>query len=102
MARRCQVCGRLYDGWRCPCRKTMHSRGRRNRGAGGGRRWRIEQARARILGGWPGVEPEDSSVCPRCGTKIGDDGRCPACFERWRDECEDAGWPVEESADNCG
>lgn len=54
MVKRCHVCNRLYDGWRCPCRKTQHSHRRRaSRGDRGGRRWQVTHAQAIILGELP-------------------------------------------------
>lgn len=52
MSKRCRVCGRLYDGYRCPCRKTQRTARPRCLRCSGGRKWRLAQARARILGGW--------------------------------------------------
>lgn len=91
----CQVCGRLYAGYQCPCRKRQHSKPRRSTGSGGGRRWRYAAREARVLGELPvdaaaapggaedgGAAPE---LCARCGTVLMD-GRCPACWERWAAE----------------
>lgn len=61
MVRRCQVCHRLYSGWRCPCRKTQHSRHRRaSRGSssGGGRHWQTMHATAIVLGELPDDQDE--------------------------------------------
>lgn len=51
-------------------------RRRRWRAVRMGKRARLAVARARMLGGYA-----ERGVCRRCGTAIGEDGRCPACFE---------------------
>ena len=99
MVRTCQVCGRLYAGYRCPCRKQPHSRARQSPGSRGGRKWRQAQMEARVLGGWQpeaesgevvAEEPDAAQgICRRCGTALME-GRCPACCERWSDELRGA------------
>lgn len=97
--RTCGVCGRLYTGYRCPCRKTQHSRARRSTGGGGGRKWRLATRTARILGGWPVDDVDHSNdgegtpaLCERCGTEL-QEGRCPVCFERLA--AEEAGFAAD-------
>lgn len=94
----CNVCGRLYAGYRCPCRKKQRSHARRSTGSGGGgRKWRFAQREARVLGGWPvdtaecdHAGAEQWYVCPRCDTVFTGE-RCPACWERWQAEMAGAG-----------
>ena len=104
--RTCQVCGRLYAGYQCPCRKKQRSHhARRSTGSGGGRKWRYAAREARVLGGLPvdtaaapaAAECEHAGseqwyVCPRCSAVFTGD-RCPACWERWQAEMAGAGDP---------
>jgi hypothetical protein len=95
--KRCSVCGRLYSGWQCPCRKTQHSgtRKRRHRAPSHKATATADQiiARGFITYSDPDRETSDEpEKCLRCGTEFVD-GRCPACFERWSSECAAAGVP---------
>lgn len=94
MARVCKYCGQEYTGFFCRCRKGK--RGGRPRSvvsAGcGTRSWSVAGARARMLGGWgEGQDSRNEGIgegvprCLRCGTaleQVGEEWRCPACFER--------------------
>lgn len=61
--KRCHICGKSYTGWRCPCRKKGTSRSARGRVSVGcsTRSWRLEKARARMLGGWNNPDEEQDA-----------------------------------------
>jgi hypothetical protein len=69
--RTCKRCGQPFKGWWCRCGKKGKRGGRPRRVMSvgcGTRGWRLQQARARMLGGgagWPeaGETPEGAEAC---------------------------------------
>lgn len=90
--KRCSVCGRLYSGWQCPCRKNQHSQTRKRRHRAPSRKAATTADQIIARGFIEYSEPDEPEKCLRCGTEL-IDGRCQACFERWSSECAAAGVP---------
>lgn len=75
MTRICKHCGNKYAGWRCPCRRRG-KRGGRPRSivstGCGTRRWNINNARARMLGGWNDLGASPQAGITESASGVGD------------------------------